>query len=144
FGGLTGDDNTAFTSYPEHGFTVTATAGQWKEHHGGPGLVTGLDPPPSILGVGDGTLVISRAGALFSFASFDLAPAGTGESPFSATYAIVGSSNGHTIFSFTGRDGNSTANATVLGQTRALIDTLKISFSASVGTHLVDNIRLTV
>lgn len=134
FDTLGGTNGDTFSSYSEGGFTVTATAGDWRV------AKAFGNPIPDVYcpNCAPGTLKVT--GGLFSFDSVDIAEADGQPVDFS----ITGYRNGTSVYSQTG-----TANADAAFQNFAAVggavtlDQLFISISTGGADGNVDNIALT-
>ena len=135
FAGLSGLTGSAFGTYAESGFTVSAAFGDWREAH-----AFGA-PEPSIY-VEDlrsapfGGLAVTNGG-LFTFDSVDLSAYAS-----AAGYEITGWLGGATVFDVAGSEGTGVFDS-ILGGSSALIDRLTIDVSsAGPGSFNIDNIRV--
>jgi hypothetical protein len=125
FSGLAAMVGSAFTTYTESGFTVSATAGSWTvDGYGNPG-------PSVIFSVADGSTVTGRmqvtaGGATFGFTSIDLYSSTT-----PIPYTITGLRNAATMFTMAATLPNTFGNfVTVVNpQAAAVIDTLVVNLT---------------
>jgi hypothetical protein len=122
FGGLTG---SAFSTYPESGFTVSATSGNWTvDGYGNPGPSIIFSAPAG--STVTGTIQVTAGGTVFSFGSVDLYSSTT-----PIPYTITGRRNSTTAFTMAATLPNTFGNFVTVANPHAaaMIDTLVISLS---------------
>lgn len=137
FSGLTGANNSPFTTYSEAGFNVTTTAGTFLQ-----GQVFG-GPVPDIFTRSSGTIDVTQTSLKpFTFAGFDIASANALGNI--GTYSYQGFLAGALVFSGSGSTSTSGNFTTIASSSpTALIDNLFITASVAnnVSTNL-DNINV--
>ena len=135
FNSLVGANGDPYLGHSESGFSVTPTAGEWREAH-----LFG-NPVPDIFGVTP-TATVDVTGGLFTFSSVELADAAGGGCTTCATFLVTGFLLGAPQFSF---GGTTTSSFVPYANPApgAIIDTLRITMTQGAATYNIDNIVVT-